>query len=218
MVSFRSNLHQEMAHWPDFENLFHVGARQRNVDLLTLASTFELNFDAQNAKGETPMYLVVKLDDDDDGSGTECLSYLIEIGANVNLTTNAEKLPPLGYALKNKHRDQIIFLLQNNSNLPPLSIARDVDFDRLVLLADPKVFTSTTNPMKTVLDVAGFLHGCAKYDPIFSAKYREVGNDLQQIAIAMAKRYVGNNLLGSGQTKVFRGRDQNPKVSPVSLA
>ncbi len=67
-------------------NLYHLAAKQNNLGLLKRLEDFDLNINAKNGKGLTPLHLAAMKAEDD-----QIMKYLISQGADAKITTDFEE-------------------------------------------------------------------------------------------------------------------------------
>jgi len=67
-------------------NLYHLAAKQNNLELLQRLTTFGIDINAKNEEGLTPLHLAAMKAEDD-----QIMKYLISQGANAKITTDFEE-------------------------------------------------------------------------------------------------------------------------------
>jgi len=70
----------------DKNNLFHIAVEKNSVDLLQKINTLQIDVNAKNSDGLTPLHLAVM-----QANNTDAINYLLSIGADRSITTDFDE-------------------------------------------------------------------------------------------------------------------------------
>lgn len=159
----------------DGENIFHRAAWADNLGVAKKAHTLKIDHNKASRDGILPIHICAGV------KSSKCLKFLVEIGTQVNTTTNRGE-SPLYMAVDVKAKEIIGLLLKAGCSVRDRKL-KELGIEKISTLAEPEVIISSSAPLSYAVDLTDLLKKCAKRNEARAQQLLSMVDDMEQLAV-----------------------------------